>query len=88
MLLLVPFDKVKLRQVYASKRLGFYVPFLDLSLRKPQMKYFQAVLHLLKKERASVLDVCTKKKKAELTTRKMPSPRAFRHLYMPKKNSK
>ena len=46
LLLLVPFDKVKLRQVNASKRLVLDVPFLNFSLRKPQMEDFQAVLHL------------------------------------------
>ena len=46
LLLLVPFDKVKLRQVNASKRLVLDVPFLDFSLRKPQMEDLHAVLHL------------------------------------------
>ena len=46
LLLLVPFDKVKLRQVNASKRLVLDVPFLNFSLRKPQMEDLHAVLHL------------------------------------------
>jgi hypothetical protein len=46
LLLLAPFDEVKPRQVNASKRPVFDVPFLEFSLRKPQMENLQAVLHL------------------------------------------
>jgi hypothetical protein len=62
LLLLVPFDEVKLRQVNASKRLVFDVPFLELSLRKPQMEDLQSILHLRKKNSASVLNICKKNK--------------------------
>jgi len=55
----VPFDEVKPRQVDTSKRLVFDVPFLELSLRKPQMEDLQAVLYLRKtKTKDLVLDIC------------------------------
>jgi hypothetical protein len=85
LLLLLSFDEVKPRQINASKRLAFDVPFLEFSLRKPQMEDLQAVLHLLK-VKIQFLDIRQKYNKAlvacffPLTTRKIPSPRAFRHL--------
>ena len=48
-LLLVSFDKVERGQVNASKRFIFDMPFLELPLRKPQMKNLQAILNLKKK---------------------------------------
>jgi hypothetical protein len=45
----VSFDKVERGQVNASKRFIFDMPFLELPLRKPQMKNLQAILDLKKK---------------------------------------
>ena len=57
LLLLLAFDEVKPRQVNASKRPVFDMPFLEFSLRKPQMKDLQAILHLINKNKASILDI-------------------------------
>jgi myo-inositol catabolism protein IolC len=62
----VPFDQLKPRQVNASKRLVFYVPFREFSLRKPQMEKLQAILHLFvfKKKRKRfqlLIEICQKK---------------------------
>jgi hypothetical protein len=47
MLLRVPLlDEVEIGQVNARKRLVFYVSFLELSFREPQMEDLQSILHL------------------------------------------
>jgi hypothetical protein len=85
----VSLDKVERGQVNASKRFIFDMPFLELPLRKPQMKNLQAILDLKKNEQKdlSLLSIKRKKKALLLTTRKMPSPRTFRHLQKKKKKS-